>query len=95
MPKFHKLYRGICLALFAISGAYSLYNPHIIKTVALALIGVISYDIICYFKTKNDPKDHAPELEAIRIKLNETSQQVKEMKDDVSVAKLANSFRSR
>lgn len=93
MPKFHKLQRGICLALFSIAGAYSLYNPHVFKTAALALIGVIAYDIVCYFKTKNDPKDFGPELQAIRIRVDENSQHIKEMKDDVSVAKLANTFR--
>lgn len=93
MPKYHKLHRGICLALFSIAGAYSLYNPHVFKTAALALIGVIAYDIVCYLKTKNDPKDHSQEIAILSAKLDETSQHVKEMKDDVSVAKLANSFR--
>lgn len=93
MPKYHKLQRGICLALFTIAGAYSLHNPHVFKTAALALVGVICYDIVCYLKNKNDPKDHSPELAALSAKVDETSQHIKEMKDDVSVAKLANSFR--
>lgn len=94
MPKFHKLQRGVCLALFTIAGAYSLYNPHVFKTAALALIGVIAYDIVCFLKEKHG-KDHTNELKVLSDKVAETSQHIKEMKDDVSVAKLAHTFRSK
>jgi hypothetical protein len=93
MPKFHKLQRGICLALFSIAGAYSLYNPHVFKTAALALIGVIAYDIVCFFKEKHAPKDYSKDIQDIAEQVKENTQYIKEMKDDVSVAKLASSFR--
>lgn len=93
MPKYHKLHRGICLALFSIAGAYSLYNPHVFKTAALALIGVIAYDIVCYLKQKNDPKDHTQDIKAIAEQVKENTQHIKEMKDDVGLGKLANTFR--
>ena len=93
MWKFHNLQRGVCLALFTIAGSYSLYNPHVFKTAALALIGVIAFDIVCFFKDKTRVKDYGSEIEVLRAKSEENSTQIKEMKDDVSVAKIANTFR--
>lgn len=93
MFKYHKLHRSICLALFTVAGAYSLYNPHVFKTAALALIGVIAYDIVCFLKSKSEVKDYGPEIEKLSATVSETSQQIKEMKDDVSIGKIANAFR--
>ncbi len=95
MPSFNKLHRGVCLALFTIAGAYSLYNPHVFKTAALALIGVIAYDIVCYLKAKSEVKDYGPEIEKLAATVSDTNLQIKEMKNDVSVAKLAHTFRGK
>jgi hypothetical protein len=95
MPKFHKLQRGICLALFAIAGSYSLYNPHAIKTAALALIGVIAYDIVCFFKEKSKPKDFEPEIEEIRKSQEELIQKVSDIRNDASIGKIAETFRRK
>jgi hypothetical protein len=92
MPKFHKLQRGICLALFSVAGAYSLYNPHVFKTAALALAGVVAYDIVCYFKGKVDVRDFGPELEQLKRQQSESAQHIKEMKDAVGISKLAATF---
>lgn len=92
MPKFHKLQRGSCLALFVISSIASYFNPHMIYIAGLSILGVIAYDIVCFFKEKHG-KDFGPEIERLRTEVETTSQQIKEMKDDVSVAKLANTFR--
>jgi len=93
MPNFHKLQRGIYLALFASSAAYSFYNPHVTKTVALSLIGLIAYDIVCYFKGKSEVRDFSPELEMLKAQQAENAQHIKEMKNDVGAAKLAATFR--
>jgi len=93
MPKYHILQRAVCLALFTIPGAYSLYNPHVFKTAALSLIGVIAYDIVCFFKEKTKVKDYGPELEALKVQQSISAQHIKEMKDDVSIGKLASTFK--
>lgn len=95
MPKYHKLQRGACLALFVVSSVISCYQYHTNAVIiaGLSLIGVIAYDIVCYLKDKNAPKDFTAQVKELQEKLEVTSQHVKEMKDDVSVAKLANSFR--
>lgn len=95
MPKFHKLQRGICLALFTIAGAYSLYNPHVFKTAALALIGVIAYDIVCYFKQKTEVKDYGPELERLRADNIEVLEKLQDIRNDASIGKLAETFRRK
>lgn len=95
MPKFHKLQRGICLALFTIAGAYSLYNPHVFKTAALALIGVIAYDIVCYFKQKTEVKDYGPELERLRAENIEVLEKLQDIRNDASIGKLAETFRRK
>jgi hypothetical protein len=95
MPKFHKLQRGVCLALFLSSSIVSYFNPHMILIAGLSLIGVVAYDVVCYLKEKSKPKDFGPEMEDLRGKLEQTVLHVQEMKNDVSVAKLSNSFRSR
>lgn len=93
MPKFHKLQRGICLALFTIAGAYSLYNPHCFKTAALALIGVIAYDVVCYFKQKAEPKDFSVQINELKATQEELIAKVQEIRDDSSIGKLAETFR--
>lgn len=95
MPKFHKLQRGICLALFTIAGAYSLYNPHVFKTAALSLIGVIAYDIVCYFKQKTEVKDYGPELERLRADNIEVLEKLQDIRNDASIGKLAETFRRK
>lgn len=95
MPKYHKLHRGICLALFTIASAYSLYNPHVFKTAALALIGVIAYDVVCYFKTKQDIKDYGPEIEKIREENAQVLEKLQDIRNDASIGKLAETFRRK
>jgi hypothetical protein len=95
MPKFHKLQRGICLALFTIAGAYSLYNPHVFKTAALSLMGVIAYDIVCYFKQKTEVKDYGPELERLRADNIEVLEKLQDIRNDASIGKLAETFRRK
>lgn len=93
MPKYHKIQRAVVLALFPIASVASYFKPHLIPIAGLALIGVIAYDIVCYLKEKNAPKDFTNQIKELKDELTVTSQHVREMKDDVSVAKLANSFR--
>jgi len=93
VPKYHKLHRGICLALFTLAGTYSLINPHVFKTAALALIGVICYDVVCLLRQKSEVKDYGSEVKELSDKVAETAQHIKEMKDDVSIGKIANTFR--
>ena len=95
MWKFHKLQRGACLALFVTTSIASYFKPHLISVAGLSLIGVIAYDIICYLRVKSAPKDFGPDIEVMKEQHAATYQMIKEMKDDVGVAKLANSFRSR
>lgn len=93
MPKFHKLQRGICLALFTIAGAYSLYNPHCFKTAALALIGVIAYDVVCYFKQKAEPKDFSVQINELKATQDILVEKMADIRNDASIGKLAESFR--
>jgi len=58
-----------------------------------SILGVISYDVICFFRQKFTPKDYSRDIADIVEQVKENTQHIKEMKDDVSVAKLANSFR--
>lgn len=95
MPKYHKLQRAICLALFTVAGAYSLYNPHVFQTAALALIGVIAYDVVCLFRQKSEVRDYGPEIKQLIAKSEENTIHIKEMKSDVSMAKLAGTMRNR
>jgi len=94
MPKYHKLHRGICLALFTIAGAYSLYNPHVFKTAALALIGVIAYDIVCLFKGQQT-KDHSSDIQLLKDSQVELASQMKDIRNDASIGKLAETFRRK
>lgn len=93
MPKFHKLQRGVCLALLVISSICSFFKPHLIPIAGLSLLGVIAYDVVCFFKEKTKVHDFGPEIAALKSRQDEIYQQVKEMKDDTSVAKLAHTFR--
>lgn len=93
MPSFNQLQRGVCLALFTIAGAYSLYNPHVFKTAALTLIGVICYDLVCFFRDKTKVKNYGSEIKELSEKLAATTQHVKELKDDSGINKMANTFR--
>lgn len=95
MPKYHKLQRGICLALFTIAGAYSLYNPHVFKTAALALIGVIAYDIVCFLKSRGEVKDHGPEIEKVRAENLAILEKLQEIRNDASIGKLAETFKRK
>lgn len=64
-----------------------------IQIAAFSIFGVIAYDVVCYFKEKNSPKDHSQDIRDIVEQVKENTQHIKEMKDDVSVAKLAHSFK--
>lgn len=95
MPKYHKLHRGICLALFTIAGAYSLYNPHVFKTAALALIGVIAYDVVCYFKEHTKAKDYSEEIARVQASQEDLIAKVADIRNDASIGKLAETFRRK
>lgn len=93
MPKFHKLQRGVCLTLFASSSIASYFNPHMIYIAGISLFGVICFDVICLFRDRTEVKDHTKELEQIQTVLEQNTQHIKEMKSDVSIGKLASTFR--
>lgn len=93
MPKFHKLQRGSCLSLFISSSIASYFNPHMLYIAGLSILGVICYDVVCYLKEKSVPKDYTQEIEEMKVQHAETYQMIKDMKDDVSIGKLASSFR--
>jgi hypothetical protein len=93
MPKFHKLQRGVCLALFIISSAASYLNPHMIYISGLSILGVISFDLICFLKEKTSPVDHAPEIERLRNENILVLQKLQDIRNDASIGKLAETFR--
>lgn len=93
MPKFHKIHRGICLALFLASSIASYFKPHLVSVATLSLIGVIAYDIICYLKEKVKVTDFSFDIKALQENQDVIAQHVKEMKDDVSIGKLASTFK--
>ena len=92
MSNFKNLHRGSCLGLFVISGLWSCLNPHAIPVAAISVVGLIAYDVVCLLKEKHG-KDHTVEINELKEQLATNTQYIKDMKDDVSVAKLANSFR--
>lgn len=93
MPKYHKLQRGICLALFLASSIASYFNPHMLYIAALSIFGVAQYDIVCYLKEKTAPKDFGPEIKEIKELQEDLVTKLQAIRDDASLGKLAETFR--
>ena len=95
MPSFHKLQRGSCLALFVIASVYSIlhYHTNAVSIAALSLLGVIAYDVVCFFKQKAEVKDFGPEIEKLRADNVEVLTKLKDIRDDASIGKLAETFK--
>lgn len=97
MWKFHKLQRGACLSLFVISSLYSIvtYHTNAVSIAALALIGIIAYDVVCFFKQKNDVKDYGPEIEKVKAENVAILEKLQEIRNDASIGKLAETFKRK
>lgn len=93
MPKFHKLQRSTCLALLLASSIASYFKPHLIPIAAISLIGVIAFDVVCFLKEKVKVMDFSSDIKVLQDRQAETSQFIKDMKDDVSIGKLAATFK--
>lgn len=95
MPSFNKLYRGTCLALFLASSIASYFNPHLIYIAGFSILGVISYDVVCFFKEKTKVTDYGAEIEILKASHVELAKQLQEIKNDASIGKLASTFQRK
>lgn len=93
MPKYHKLQRAACLSLFVISSLASYIKPHLVPIAALSLIGVIAYDIVCYFKGQLQIKDNSVDMAKMAVIQEELVAKVADIRNDASIGKLAETFR--
>lgn len=93
MPKYHKLQRAVCLALFSLASVATYFKPHLASIAALSLIGVIAYDIVCYFKGQLQIKDNSSDVELLKASHVELAQQVQDIRNDASIGKLASTFK--
>lgn len=93
MPKFHKLQRGVCLALFVISSVASYFNPHMLYIAGLSILGVISFDVVCFLKEKTAVVDYGPEIERLRKDNIMVLEKLQDIRNDASIGKLAETFR--
>ena len=95
MPKYHKLQRGVCLALFLTSSILSCiqFHTNAVIIAGLSLIGIIAYDIVCFFKEKHKFVDYGADIEQIKASQVELSGQVKDIRNDSSIGKLAETFK--
>lgn len=97
MPKFHKIQRAACLSLFVISSVCSLVNYHTntVSIAALSLVGVIAYDVVCYFKGQLQVKDNSADVELLKASVVEVSSQMQDIRNDASIGKLAEAFKRK
>lgn len=93
MPKYHKLQRGVCLALFLASSVASYFKPHLVPIAGLSLIGIVAYDIVCFFKEKHKFVDYSADIAQIKASQVELSGQVQDIRNDSSIGKLAETFK--
>lgn len=82
------------LLLFVASSILSLVKPstHSVVIAGLSLVGFVAFDAICHLRDKYKVKDLGPELEALKAQVAGMDVVVKEIKNDHSVSKLANTF---
>lgn len=97
MPKFHKLQRGICLALFVASSITSCiyYHTNAVTIAGLSLIGIVAHDVVCYFRDKSAPNDYGPEIEKLREENVQVLEKLQDIRNDASIGKLAETFRRK
>ncbi len=95
MPKYHKIHRGVCLALFTVSSIASYFNPHMIYIAGYSVLGVIAYDVVCFFKQKTDIKDYGPEMEKLRQDNIQVLEKLQDIRNDASIGKLAETFKRK
>jgi hypothetical protein len=97
MPKYHKLQRLVCLVLFAVSSVLSFFQYHTnaVHIAAISLIGVIAYDVVCYFKGQLQVKDHGADITRVEAAQEELIKKVQEIRDDSSIGKLAEAFKRK
>lgn len=97
MVKYHKLHRGACLSLFVISSVYSLFHYHTnaVAIAGLSLIGVIAYDVVCYFKDKSKQIDYSADIASIKASQEDLATKVGDIRNDASIGKLAEAFKRK
>lgn len=97
MPKFHKLQRGVCLSLFLVSSIISFTNYHTNAVIiaGLSLLGVISYDVVCFLKDKTAIKDFSSDIEQLKASHVELAGQLQDIRNDASIGKLASTFQRK
>ena len=82
MPKFHKLQRGVCLALFILSSIASYFNPHMLYIAGLSIFGVVAYDIVCFLKERTNVKDYGPEIDRLRQENVQVLEKLQDIRND-------------
>lgn len=97
IPKYHKLQRAVCLVLFAVSSVLSFFQYHTnaVHIAALSLVGVIAYDVVCYFKGQLQVKDTSADVEILKASVLEVTSQMKDIRNDASIGKLAEAFKRK
>lgn len=95
MPKYHKLQRATCLALFAIASIASYFKPHLVPIAALALVGVVAYDLVSYLKHRAEPKDFSADIARLEQSQQDLISKVSDIRNDASIGKLAETFRRK
>lgn len=94
MPKFHKIDRGARLSLFVLSSIASYFNPHMLYIAGLSILGVIAYDVVCFLKERHG-KDYGPEIKELAARVEVAEHVAKEIRNDASIGKLAETFRRK
>lgn len=97
MPKYHKIQRGICLALFAASSILSCiqYHTNAVVIAGLSLVGVIAYDVVCYFKDVTKVKDFSEDIARVEASQIDLIAKVSDIRNDATIGKLAETFRRK
>lgn len=97
MPSFHKLQRAACLSLFVASSIISFiqYHTNAVIIAGLSLIGIIAYDIVCYFKGQLQIKDYSGRIDAMEASQQDLIDKVSDIRNDASIGKLAETFRRK
>jgi Skp family chaperone for outer membrane proteins len=88
-----KVVRSTFFLLIVLS-CFSLLSENPLYSAIIALIAFIEFDLVCAFKPK--AKDYSSDIEAIKAQIKESNEktsimetQVKEIKNDLSVAKIS------
>lgn len=95
---YSKLVKGTYLLLLLISSVISFrtYHTNAVIIAVLSLVGFIAFDIVCFLRDKNPPmKDLAPQLKEMKEAHDLLAADLKDIKNDHSIAHLASTFKRK